>query len=247
MAEVEWSKQRTETGCCWGEVMMNRPERKNAITGPFGEQLADALETLQQDDEVQAILLYGAGGAFCSGLDLNAFNAEPEPHWVADFQTTWRRAHSALFNCTKPIVGALERYAINGGAALGIACDYLVAGEGAFLQVGEVQIGMAAPYNMAWLNLRHSERVIAEVTLIGDRLNGAELVRLGLANESVADDQVLVTARALCRRFAGFPAGTPQKIKVGMRARITESADEWFDRHTSVAGPRVKPSSMRTQ
>ena len=161
------------------------------------------------------------------------------------FQATWRRAHSALFNCTKPIVGALERYAINGGAALAIACDYLVTGEQAFLQVGEVQIGMAAPYNMAWLNLRHSERVIAEVTLIGDRLHAADLMRLGLANESVVDDQVLANARALCQRLADFPAGTPQKIKTGMRARISDSADAWFDRHTAVAGPRVKPSSMR--
>lgn len=245
MAEVEWRKQHTEAGGCWGEIMLNRPERKNAITGPFGEQLADALEELQDDEQVQAILLYGAGGAFCSGLDLNAFNAEPEPAWVADFQATWRRAHSALFNCSKPIVGALERYAINGGAALAIACDYLVTGEQAFLQVGEVQIGMAAPYNMAWLNLRHSERVIAEVTLIGDRLHAADLIRLGLANESVVDDQVLANARALCQRFADFPAGTPQKIKTGMRARISDSADAWFDRHTAVAGPRVKPSSMR--
>ena len=245
MAEVEWRKCHTEAGGCWGEVMLNRPERKNAITGPFGEQLADALEELQQDQQVQALLLHGAGGAFCSGLDLNAFNAEPEPAWVAGFQASWRRAHNALFNCNKPIVGALERYAINGGAALAIACDYLIAGEQAFLQVGEVQIGMAAPYNMAWLNLRHSERVIAEVTLIGDRLPAAELVRLGLANESVADDQVLLTARALCQRFADFPVGTPQKIKIGMRARVSESADAWFERHTAVAGPRVKPSSMR--
>jgi len=245
MAEVEWRKCHTEAGGCWGEVMLNRPERKNAITGPFGEQLADALEELQQDQQVQALLLHGAGGAFCSGLDLNAFNAEPEPAWVAGFQASWRRAHNALFNCNKPIVGALERYAINGGAALAIACDYLIAGEQAFLQVGEVQIGMAAPYNMAWLNLRHSERVIAEVTLIGDRLPAVELVRLGLANESVADDQVLLTARALCQRFADFPVGTPQKIKIGMRARVSESADAWFERHTAVAGPRVKPSSMR--
>ena len=245
MAEVEWRKCHTEAGGCWGEVMLNRPERKNAITGPFGEQLADALEELQQDQQVQALLLHGAGGAFCSGLDLNAFNAEPEPAWVAGFQASWRRAHNALFNCDKPIVGALERYAINGGAALAIACDYLIAGEQAFLQVGEVQIGMAAPYNMAWLNLRHSERVIAEVTLIGDRLPAAELVRLGLANESVADDQVLLTARALCQRFADFPVGTPQKIKIGMRARVSDSADAWFERHTAVAGPRVKPSSMR--
>ena len=245
MAEVEWRKCHTEAGGCWGEVMLNRPERKNAITGPFGEQLADALEELQQDQQVQALLLHGAGGAFCSGLDLNAFNAEPEPAWVAGFQASWRRAHNALFNCNKPIIGALERYAINGGAALAIACDYLIAGEQAFLQVGEVQIGMAAPYNMAWLNLRHSERVIAEVTLIGDRLPAAELVRLGLANESVADDQVLLTARALCQRFADFPVGTPQKIKIGMRARVSDSADAWFERHTAVAGPRVKPSSMR--
>ena len=245
MAEVEWRKCHTEAGGCWGEVMLNRPERKNAITGPFGEQLADALEELQQDQQVQALLLHGAGGAFCSGLDLNAFNAEPEPAWVAGFQASWRRAHKALFNCNKPIVGALERYAINGGAALAIACDYLIAGEQAFLQVGEVQIGMAAPYNMAWLNLRHSERVIAEVTLIGDRLPAAELVRLGLVNESVADDQVLLTARALCQRFADFPVGTPQKIKIGMRARVSDSADAWFERHTAVAGPRVKPSSMR--
>ena len=152
-----------------------------------------------------------------------------------------------MFNCSKPIVGALERYAINGGAALAIACDYLLVGEQAFWQVGEVQIGMAAPYNMAWLNLRHSERVIAEVTFIGDRLPGAELVRLGLANEAIADDQVLANARALCQRFADFPLGTPQKIKVGMRSRISESADEWFDRHTSVAGSRVKPSAMNAQ
>ena len=89
MAEVEWSKHKTEDGGCWGEVMMNRPERKNAITGLFGERLADAFEALQQDPEVQTILLYGAGGAFCSGLDLKAFNAEPEPDWVAGFQTTW--------------------------------------------------------------------------------------------------------------------------------------------------------------
>ncbi|HCG69775.1 MAG TPA: enoyl-CoA hydratase/isomerase family protein, partial [Gammaproteobacteria bacterium] len=52
-------------------------------------------------------------------------------------------AHRALFECATPIIGAMERYAINGGAALAIACDYLIVGEEAFLQVGEVQIGMA--------------------------------------------------------------------------------------------------------
>lgn len=243
--EVWVSKHQEPGGACWGEVILNRPERKNAIIGPLGQGLAQGIVLLDADPEVQAIVLRGAGGSFCSGLDLAAFNADPAPGWLADFQHIWRRAHRALFDCATPIIGALERYAINGGAALAIACDYLVVGEQAFLQVGEVQIGMAAPYNMAWLNLRHSEAVIAQVTLVGDRIAGPELLRLGLATTCVADDQVQDHAASLAQRLASFPSGTTRKIKQGMRARLLATADEWFDRHTNVAGPSVKPSSMK--
>lgn len=240
------NKHREEAGTCWGEVILNRPERKNAIVGPLGRGLAAGVAMLDADPEVQAIVLRGAGGSFCSGLDLAAFNDTPEPEWLPDFQRIWRDAHRALFDCATPVIGAMERYAINGGAALAIACDYLVVGEEAFLQVGEVQIGMAAPYNMAWLNLRHSEAVIAQVTLVGDRIKGPELLRLGLATTCVPDAQVETEAAALAKRLASFPAGTTSKIKRGMRARLGETADQWFDRHTNVAGPSVKPSSMKS-
>ena len=238
-------KHPVEGGTSWGELVLNRPERKNAIVGPLGRGLAQGINLLDADEEVQAIVIRGAGGSFCSGLDLAAFNDSPEPEWLADFANIWRGAHRSLFACATPIIGAMERYAINGGAALAIACDYLVVGETAFLQVGEVQIGMAAPYNMAWLNLRHSEAVIAQLTLVGDRINGAELMRLGLATECVADNQVVLKASELAQRLAGFPSGTTAKIKRGMRSRLNQSADEWFDRHTQVAGPSMKPSSMR--
>ena len=240
------NKHREEAGTCWGEVILNRPERKNAIVGPLGRGLAAGVAMLDADPEVQAIVLRGAGGSFCSGLDLAAFNDTPEPEWLPDFQRIWRDAHRALFDCATPVIGAMERYAINGGAALAIACDYLVVGEEAFLQVGEVQIGMAAPYNMAWLNLRHSEAVIAQVTLVGDRIKGPELLRLGLATTCVPDAQVETEAVALAKLLACFPAGTTSKIKRGMRARLGETADQWFDRHTNVAGPSVKPSSMKS-
>lgn len=240
-------KHEEEAGSCWGEIVLNRPERKNAIVGPLGQGLAEGLAMLDKDEEVQAIVLRGAGGSFCSGLDLAAFNDSPEPEWLADFSNIWRGAHRAIFDCTTPIIGALERYAINGGAALAIACDYLVVGEESFLQVGEVQIGMAAPYNMAWLNLRHPEAVVAQVTLVGDRLKGPELLRLGIATQCVADAMVVSCAADLAKRMAGFPEGTTSKIKRGLRSRLGESADQWFDRHTSVAGPSVKPSSMRSQ
>ena len=163
----------------WAEVILDRPERKNAIVGPLGVELAEALEAANAAQDIDAVLLRGRGGAFCSGLDLDEFNADPPPDWMAQWPSTWRRAHRALFECNKPIVGALERYAINGGAALMLGCDFVIVGEQSFLQVGEVQLGMAAPYNLAWLALRHGEAVSAKLAMIGDRVYGADLVAGG--------------------------------------------------------------------
>lgn len=244
MAEVEWHKHSTTAGGCWAEIVLNRPERKNAITGPLGIHLTAALNAINADSQIQAVLLRGANAAFCSGLDLKAFNANPAPDWLADFQNLWRAAHLALFQCSVPVIGALERYAINGGAALAFACDYLIVGEGAYVQVGEVQIGMAAPYNLAWLNLRHSERVVAELALLGDRIDSTAMLRLGLTNQVVEDVEVVAAAAALCERLADFPQGAPRNLKEVLRARLTESPQSWFDRHKAAALPLGKPSSM---
>ena len=216
----------------WAELVLNRPERKNAITGPLGKQLAEALAAVEANAAIETVLFRGEGGAFCSGLDLKEFNAEPAPDWLEDFQHIWRGAHRALFNCSKPIIGALERYAINGGAALALACDLLIAGRGAFLQVGEVQIGMAAPYNLAWLALKHPESVANRLAMTGRRFSGPELVDLGVAWECVDDDAVLESARTLAADLAGYPAGSGARIKAGIRARLNEDADAWFDRFT---------------
>jgi enoyl-CoA hydratase/carnithine racemase len=230
----------------WAELILNRPERKNAITGPLGQALAEGLRSLNARDDVRVILLRGASDAFCSGLDLKEFNADPAPDWLADFQSIWRGAHRGLFESNKPIVGALQRYAINGGAALALACDLLVVGEEAFLQVGEVQIGMGAPYNLAWLSLRHSEAKMAEITLYGERLYGPQMRDMGLAQSCVPDEEVLAQAQALCTRLAGFPGNGVAGIKSGLRARLTCDADTWFDRFTSSnpAAGRPKPQAM---
>ncbi len=230
----------------WAEVILNRPERKNAIVGPLGVELERTINDLNANPDVRIVVLRGSEGAFCSGLDLKAFNENPEPDWVKDFQKIWRGAHRALFNCEKPIIGALEKYAINGGAALALACDLLVSGEEAFVQVGEARIGMAAPYNLAWLSLRQSESVISRVTLIGDRIHGKELRELGLAQRVVSDADVLGEAKSLAKELAEFPKEGLRRIKTGIRAAQSFTADEWFDRYTQ-ANPlvsRVKPSKV---
>jgi enoyl-CoA hydratase/carnithine racemase len=230
----------------WAELILNRPDRKNAITGPLGIAMAECLATVNDDASIQVLVLRGAGGSFCSGLDLKEFNADPAPDWLPEFQQIWRGAHRALFDCKVPIIGAMERYAINGGAALALACDLLIVGRESFLQVGEVQIGMAAPYNMAWLALRHPESVAARLAMVGRRHNGDALQSMGVAYDCVEDTEVLNAATELATAMSEYPADGSRKIKSGARARVQESADQWFDRFTNVQPIGVPaPSSMK--
>ncbi|MXY57053.1 MAG: enoyl-CoA hydratase/isomerase family protein [Gammaproteobacteria bacterium] len=229
----------------WAEVVLNRPERRNAINGPLGEALAAAIKRAGDDDGIQAVLLRGADGAFCSGLDLKAFNADPPPDWMPRFPAIWRRAHKAIFECRKPIVVALERFAINGGAALALAADLLVTGETAFLQVGEVRQGLAAPYNMAWLRLRHGESTAAQLTLTGRRFAGSQLASLGIAYAAVPDDDVAADARRLVEELAAYPDGALARNKALLRAYNDIPADDWFDRATRQTGPRVRPQAVQ--
>ena len=210
-------------------VVLNRPGRRNALTGPLADAMLDAIQTLSADDEVTVIVIRGAGDAFCSGLDLKEFSAEPPADWVADFGTTWRRVHEALFDCPKIIVGALQRAAVNGGAALAFACDLLVAGDESFVQVGEIQQGMAAPMNMAWLRLRYDEATAGRLALIGDRVAGPELVRLGVAFSSVPDNRVLAAVGELTERLASHDPTGVARIKASLRRTVvTATAQEWF-------------------
>lgn len=230
--------------------MLNRPERRNAIEGTLAQAMRDALGELNSDTSVRVVLLRGAGGAFCSGLDIKAFNSDPPPAWGKTFRDTWNEVHCLLIESPKVFVGALERYAINGGAALAIACDLLVAGRSAYLQVGEIQIDMAAPKNVAWLVLKHGEAAATRRCLLGDRMNAETMLREHLACEVADDDQVLARARALTARIAGFPPNGVPRIKTSLRAAAAGMrARDWFAHaaaHDPFAGSSgaVKPQAM---
>lgn len=227
----------------WREIALNRPKRRNAVIGPMVDQLIGAIDAADRDPGIGVMLLRGEGNAFCSGLDLKEFNAEPRPDWMDDFGASWRRMHERIYAATTVIVGALELCAINGGAALALACDLLIAGDASFMQVGEVQGGMPAPMNVAWLRLRHSEAIAMKLALIGRRFTGPELVQLGIALQSVPDDQVLERAQELASRLAGYPNGALARVKQAIRNYSPQDAKEWFDR-ASTADPlrSFKPS-----
>ena len=211
------------------ELVLNRPDRKNAITGPLVESLSRALTELAADPATRVVLLRGEGGAFCSGLDLKEFNADPRPPWLAEFQAGWRGLHEQLFAFDKPVVCALERYAINAGSALALSADFIVAGDGAFLQVGEVIQGRPAPMNLAWLRFRFGDALTRRVALLGRRMPGPELARLGMILESVDDGSVLPRAREIAAELAQMPPAGIATTKAALRQLdLPGGPNSWF-------------------
>ena len=206
------------------DIILNRPDRKNAITQQLAVELRDAFLNVPTD--VGCILLSGSGGAFCSGIDLKVAGADLKNEPL----TAWVEVHAAIYQCRVPIVVALERYAINAGAALALAANVVVAGETSFLQVGEIAMGVAAPMCQAWLHLKHSPAVADRVVLVGDHIVGASLTELGLVSEIVADSDVAQRARDVADHIASHPQRGRDGISRtwdSLRGRI-DNPDEWF-------------------
>lgn len=204
----------------WGELVLNRPGRRNALAPGSAAALRQGLAGLV-DGGARVVLLRGEGGTFCSGLDVDLFQGGAGAAWAGD----WMGFHRDLYACPAVVVCALERYAINAGAALALASDLMVAGEGAVLTVGEAAIGMHAPMNLAWLRLKAPESVAAQLALGAGRMSGADLHRLGLAWALVPDAEVQDHARAAAIRMAGWPAGALAGIKAALRRPLPQGGD----------------------
>ncbi len=178
------------------------------MTLPIVTQLAGAIVEAQRDDSVTAVLLYGAGGCFSSGVDLAEIQAD-QPAISAAIADL----HTGLTQLRKPLVGALERAAVNGAAAIALACDLLVVGEKSFLEISEARMGIAAPNNLRWLLAKYDPNQALQLTLGCERQYGPDLLRRNLAYSMVPDGQVLDRATVLAEKIAGYPAGAASAMK----------------------------------
>jgi enoyl-CoA hydratase/carnithine racemase len=199
------------------EIILNRPHRKNAVTGPLVDELSTHLRTARDDNGIGAVLIRGADGVFCSGLDLKEFGADPPPPWLGGFAKAWKAFHQELYHCEKPTICALQGFAINAGSALALAADFLLAERDAFLHVGEVRMGRAAPMNLAWLRLKASRSAFVELALLGNRTPAARLAELGLVFQ-ICDGNALDAARELAAELAALSTETVAGMKARLRA-----------------------------
>jgi enoyl-CoA hydratase/carnithine racemase len=221
----------------WAEIVMNRPLRRNAMVPSMAAEIEAAVEGLSKVSEVAAIILRGSEGCFSSGIDLKALQSNEDPgsddgSWN---QTALKSLHFTLYRSTKPLICALEKFAINAGAALVFACDLVVAGNEAFLQVGEIQQGADIPMNAAWLRLKSSEQTLSRLALLGDRVSASELAQMGLIQKVVGDEEVVTCARAWAGRLASFPEGASETIVSRIRGFRPDDVSSVFPESTNSA------------
>ena len=179
-------------------MTINRPAQKNAVNHEVAEQLASALQTLDGDPGLLAGVLTGAGGTFCAGMDLKAFVRGELPVLPG-------RGFGGLTRATvkKPLVAAVEGWALGGGFELALACDLIVASQDARFGFPEVTRGLV-PSEGGLIRLPHHlpYHMAARVLLTGEPLPAAVAHQYGLVSDLTPAGQALQAARELARRIA---------------------------------------------
>ena len=178
-------------------VTINRPEAKNAMNKAAAEGIAAAMDRLDAEDNLRVGILTGAGGTFCSGMDLKGFLRGESPSIEG-------RGFGGIVQKppVKPLIAAVEGYALAGGLELMIACDLVVANAGAQFGIPEAKRGLvAAAGGVMMLPDQIPERIAMELALTGDFISARRAYELGLINR-VVDGPALDGALDLARRIA---------------------------------------------
>jgi len=187
-------------------VALDRPERRNAISLALRRELATALGDLAADPAVGALILAGNGPVFCAGGDLDELAALDGREAAIERLEAGNRMVQALAAFPVPTVAAVRGAAAGAGAALALACDFLVAGGSAELRLPFVGIGLAPDAGSSWLLPRRLGLPAAlRVALLGGRLDAGALAAAGVADAVVADADVDAEADRLAQRLAAQP------------------------------------------
>jgi len=200
-------------------LTMNRPEVRNAFSPSMLGRMADAWDEIDGDPDVRVAILTGAGGTFCAGADLKAMRSQPEPgdEYARRLRDNAEMAWKALlrhYRLRKPLIAAVEGYAVAGGTEILQATDIRVAGEGAIFGVTEVRRGLF-PLGGSTVRLRRQipYTKAMEILLTGDNLTAAEALDLGLIGRVVPDGQALDEALKIADRIARNGPLAVQAIK----------------------------------
>ncbi|TDE35661.1 crotonase/enoyl-CoA hydratase family protein [Antarcticimicrobium sediminis] len=214
-------------------LTINRPEARNAATLALSEAMVEAIDRIDADPGIRAIVLTGAGGHFCAGMDLKGFLRGELPKIPG-------RGFAGMTEAPPktPIIAAVEGYALGGGFELALACDMIVAADTARFGLPEVKRGLVARAGgLLRLPRQMPQRIAMELLMTGRMLPPDEALRLGLINRVVPEGGALEAARALAAEIAANgPLAVAAVKEVVMRQQDWPAA-EGFTRQAEFTDP----------
>ena len=211
-------------------ITLNRPEVFNAFNDPLSYELQDALKQVARDAGVRAVVLTGAGRAFCSGQDLKAAQGAEKRSFYDSLHQRYNPIIRAMRALPKPIIGRLNGVAAGAGCSLALACDALIASTEASLIEVFVNIGLVPDSGSSWFLPRLVGTLKAfELCSLGSKVPAEEALRLGLVNQVVAPEQLDEATYALAGRYAAAPTKTIGLIKQMLNKAGAATLDEMLD------------------
>jgi 2-(1,2-epoxy-1,2-dihydrophenyl)acetyl-CoA isomerase len=214
-------------------ITINRPEARNALTTQTKVALLQALRDCGADDSVRAVVLTGAGQAFCSGQDLREHAALLESGEAA-LDTVRQHYNPTIETITampKPVIAALPGVAAGAGAALAFACDFRIAAERASLMLAFARVGLGADSGASWtLQRLVGPAKAAEMLMLAEPVDSATALRLGLFTSVVPDAELAAAAGDFAVRLAAGPtlayAAIKESLLYGSAHRLSESLEK---------------------
>jgi enoyl-CoA hydratase len=198
-------------------ITINRPQARNAVNGAVAQGIATALDELDARKDVSVLIVTGAGGTFCAGMDLKGFLSGDNP-------MAGGRGFAGITEKppAKPVIAAVEGYALAGGCEVALSCDMIVASTEAKFGIPEVKRGLiAGAGGLLRLPRRIPFHVAMEIALTGDHYPAARMAELGLVNRLTEPGEALAAAKELALKIA---ENAPLALAATKRV-IIESAD----------------------
>jgi len=218
-------------------ITLDRAEALNALTVPLKEELLAALIRVGGDSTIGAVVLTGAGRAFCAGQDLRERLEPGAAPLEVEIRERYNPIILAMRRLEKPIVGAINGIAAGAGASLAFACDLRIAAEGASFLLAFGRVGLIPDSGATWLLPRLVGAAKAgELALTGEALSAADAERLGLVARVVPAESVVGEAQAMAARLGSMAPQAVALTKRALEASWTASLDEQLELEAELQG-----------
>ncbi|MEU8341215.1 Enoyl-CoA hydratase [Actinomadura meyerae] len=220
-----------------GTITLNRPDGMNSLTTEMKERLRAAVVRAAADQEARAVVLTGAGRAFCAGQDLreHADNLAAGKGLDGTVREHYNPIVLALAGMRKPVVAAVNGVAAGAGASLAFACDLIVASDKARFATAFTGIGLAPDSGMSWtLQRLVGKAKAAELLLLGEPVKAERALELGLVNRVVPADELAPAAVELARRLAAGPTVAYGAVKAALDHAATHDLASALEREAEL-------------